>query len=223
MTMSKDKIWNTSSHEERQRIKAFWLSLSEEDRKRLVRIEKDAVLKKMKEQQRHSCSCQVCGRKRIAIEEELEVLYDAYYKELEEYANKQAAPPLLSESRRFGLLNGLHPPNRIPPALRAPRPFRRPARERSHDRGGQLEQYSDDLDDNEYSADDDIPSMRPPHADDFFNFGQSLTVKGEQHCSLHYHITDGFRWHTYRGRRPVEKRWQEIYRDDGAVGRATHG
>jgi hypothetical protein len=44
------------------------------------------VLKKMKEQQRHSCSCAVCGRKRLAIEQELEVLYDAYYDELENYA-----------------------------------------------------------------------------------------------------------------------------------------
>jgi hypothetical protein len=27
-------------------------------------LEKEAVLKKMKEQQKHSCSCAVCGRKR---------------------------------------------------------------------------------------------------------------------------------------------------------------
>lgn len=47
------------------------------------------MLKKMKEQQRHSCSCTVCGRKRTAIEEELEVLYDAYYEELEQYAHIQ--------------------------------------------------------------------------------------------------------------------------------------
>jgi len=37
----------------------------------------------MKEQQRHTCSCSVCGRRRTAIEEELEMLYDAYYEELE--------------------------------------------------------------------------------------------------------------------------------------------
>jgi len=43
----------------------------------------------MKEQQKHSCTCVVCGRKRVAIEEELEVLYDAYYEELEQYANHQ--------------------------------------------------------------------------------------------------------------------------------------
>lgn len=58
----------------------------------------------MKEQQKHSCGCAVCGRKRYvfiiyypalltpdrhAIEEELEVLYEAYYEELESYASYQ--------------------------------------------------------------------------------------------------------------------------------------
>ncbi|KAI0744487.1 salt tolerance down-regulator-domain-containing protein [Earliella scabrosa] len=84
-----NKIWSTSTTEERERIKEFWLGLGEEERRNLVKIEKEAVLKKMKEQQKHSCSCAVCGRKRNAIEEELEVLYDAYYEELEQYANYQ--------------------------------------------------------------------------------------------------------------------------------------
>jgi len=39
----------------------------------------------MKEQQKHTCSCSVCGRRRTVIEEELEMLYDAYYEELEHY------------------------------------------------------------------------------------------------------------------------------------------
>ena len=60
----KNKIWSTSSTEERERIKEFWLGLGEEERRNLVKVEKEAVLKKMKEQQRHSCACAVCGRKR---------------------------------------------------------------------------------------------------------------------------------------------------------------
>ncbi|KAH7882068.1 hypothetical protein F5I97DRAFT_1911677 [Phlebopus sp. FC_14] len=88
-TQNNSKIWSTSSTEERERIKEFWLGLGEDERRNLVKIEKDTVLKKMKEQQKHSCSCAVCGRKRHAIEEELEVLYDAYYEELEQYANYQ--------------------------------------------------------------------------------------------------------------------------------------
>ena len=58
------KIWSTSTTEERERIKEFWLGLGEEERRNLVKVEKDAVLKKMKEQQKHNCSCAVCGRKR---------------------------------------------------------------------------------------------------------------------------------------------------------------
>ena len=58
------KIWSTSSSEERERIKDFWLGLGEQERRNLVKIEKDTVLRKMKEQQKHSCSCAVCGRKR---------------------------------------------------------------------------------------------------------------------------------------------------------------
>src|SRR5690606_474367 len=50
----KDRIWNTSSNEERERIKEFWLSLGEEERRSLVKVEKEAVLRKMKEQQKHS-------------------------------------------------------------------------------------------------------------------------------------------------------------------------
>ncbi|CAG8729238.1 28416_t:CDS:10 [Gigaspora margarita] len=87
--LSINGIWNTNNNEEQQRIREFWLQLGEEERRSLVKVEKEAVLKKMKEQQKHSCSCSVCGRKRTAIEEELETLYDAYYEELELYANQQ--------------------------------------------------------------------------------------------------------------------------------------
>lgn len=62
-----NKIWSTSTTEERERIKDFWLGLGEEERRNLVKIEKDTVLKKMKEQQKHSCSCAVCGRKRFVF------------------------------------------------------------------------------------------------------------------------------------------------------------
>lgn len=56
---------STNSQEERERIKEFWLKLGEQERRDLVKVEKEAVLKKMKEQQKHSCSCAVCGRKRF--------------------------------------------------------------------------------------------------------------------------------------------------------------
>lgn len=61
------KIWSSTATEDRERIKDFWLGLPEKERRKLVELEKDAVLKKMKEQQRHSCGCAVCGRKRHVL------------------------------------------------------------------------------------------------------------------------------------------------------------
>ncbi|EPS43956.1 hypothetical protein H072_2120 [Dactylellina haptotyla CBS 200.50] len=136
---SKDRIWNTSTSEERERIKIFWLSLGEEERRSLVKVEKEAVLKKMKEQQKHSCSCSVCGRKRTAIEEELEVLYDAYYEELE------------------------HPSKGLPQARRMEE-----LPELEDDEGP----YDDD-DEYEDISEDGHRSVQQ----DFFNFGNSLTVR----------------------------------------------
>lgn len=80
-----DDIWNVEGSDERKRVLEFWLSLSQEERNKLIRLEKESVTKKMKEQQKHSCTCSVCGRRRALIEEELELLYDAYYEELERY------------------------------------------------------------------------------------------------------------------------------------------
>lgn len=72
---SANKIWSTSSTEERERIKEFWLGLSEDERRNLVKVEKEAVLQKMKEQQKHSCGCAVCGRKRSVLLPPLDPLF----------------------------------------------------------------------------------------------------------------------------------------------------
>ncbi|KAF2723053.1 hypothetical protein K431DRAFT_301992 [Polychaeton citri CBS 116435] len=174
-------IWNTSSQQERQNIKNFWLKLSEDERKSLLKIEKEAVLRKMKQQQKHSCSCTVCGRKRTAIEEELEVLYEGYYEELENYAHTDnpplpttdgMLPPPLSHQRPHPLATG--PP--MPPHHRASR-----IQEEFDDDDDlseeEEEEYSDEDDD--YS-DDDMLEPEPPRGGipDFFNFGANLTVKG---------------------------------------------
>lgn len=181
---SKDRIWNTSTSEERERIKEFWLSLGEDERKSLVKIEKEAVLRKMKEQQKHSCSCTVCGRKRTAIEEELEVLYDAYYEELEQYANHQqenGGPMLPPPSRYSHSLGSRVPPDRMPHMMSSHQPSR--IRELADDESedddeeGEDEEYSEDDDEDDYSDEEHADLPRGP-ATDFFNFGNSLTVKG---------------------------------------------
>ena len=177
---SRDRIWNTSTAEERERIKEFWLGLGESERRGLVRIEKEAVLKKMKEQQKHSCSCTVCGRKRTAIEEELEVLYDAYYEELESYANHQhfgldastLPPPQLYDRSKPGL-----PPNQQM-SIRGVG---------STATGGHIEEldeveeevYSDEDEDDDISDDEVEPPLGPSGG--IFNFGNSLTAQGTLH------------------------------------------
>lgn len=177
MSNANDHIWNTSTQAERENIKQFWLELGEDERRSLVRVEKEAVLRKMKEQQKHSCSCSVCGRKRTAIEEELEVLYDAYYSELEQYANRGDAT---SDSSRS-----------IPPT-RTPIPYRGshqmagayPVQGRIHELGDDGEElddeddYDDEDDEDAYSDEEDYDENLPPGPADFFQFGSSLTVKG---------------------------------------------
>jgi len=179
---NKDRIWNTSTQEERERIKEFWSSLSEGERKSLVKIEKDAVLKKMKEQQKHSCSCSLCGRKRNAIEEELEVLYDAYYDELEQYAY-DVGPG--DPGQMLPYERGLREPPRLP--TRSPIPLPGP-HDRTHEPSDDAysddeeaddedAEYSDDYEEDDYSQ-ESSDSLRDV-ANDFLQLGNSLTVKGQ--------------------------------------------
>lgn len=201
--MSKEKIWDTSSQEERERIKEFWLGLSESDRKSLVKVEKDAVLKKMKEQQKHTCSCTVCGRKRNAIEEELEGLYDAYYEELEQYANRPnqgegEGPPMLRPRRSFNSMGGMRPRD-LPSRYSNHQPSRGRIVEHvgeDEDEAGMddecegegEEDYSEEeLEDDEYSDDEQEASDDLHRSDcpaDFFNFGNSLTVQGRDRLPI---------------------------------------
>jgi hypothetical protein len=51
----------------REKIRQFWLELGEADRRKLVVLEKDALLKKMREQQKHNCQCTMCGRRKYVI------------------------------------------------------------------------------------------------------------------------------------------------------------
>ncbi|KXJ91906.1 salt tolerance down-regulator-domain-containing protein [Microdochium bolleyi] len=190
--ISREKIWNTSGPEERERIKQFWLGLGEDERKSLVKVEKDAVLKKMKEQQKHTCSCSVCGRKRTAIEEELEGLYDAYYEELESFANQPHnhpnGPTMFGAPKRFGPLTGMHPPGALPTRYSNHHPSR--GRIVEHVDNEDVEEEDEDEEDDVYSEeedddlddedDEDEPEEIPRNSyqNEFFTFGQSLTVKG---------------------------------------------
>lgn len=181
--MSRDKIWSTNNQEERERIKEFWLGLGEDERKSLVKVEKDAVLKKMKEQQKHTCSCTVCGRKRTAIEEELEGLYDAYYLELEQFANQGEGPPMLPPPRDFPV----RPPRRLASGYAGQPPSRGRIVEHVGDEDDEEELegvYSEDeVEGDEYSDDEPPEDYHTQHdrdVADFLTFGNSLQVKGMQ-------------------------------------------
>lgn len=196
----KDRIWNTSTQEERERIREFWLSLGEDERKSLVKIEKEAVLRKMKEQQKHSCSCSVCGRKRTAIEEELEVLYDAYYEELEQYAHlQQDVGGFLPDANYRHVSSAPHPRPLMtthPPPVHAQAHAQAHAHAHAHRYADEDEEEDDDEEDDEdYSGEEEDysnseissegdysseeRSLPPPEASDFLHFGSSLQVKGE--------------------------------------------
>ena len=181
--LSSDHIWNTSTQAERENIKQFWLELGEDERRSLVKVEKEAVLRKMKEQQKHSCSCSVCGRKRTAIEEELEVLYDAYYEELEQFANHNtdltSAPALMGPPRP--------PYSRSRHPMAGSYPSRGPIDEIDEDDEDldedDEEDYEDDEDEGYSDEEGDLDAHGlPPGPPDFFQFGNSLTVKGLAHC-----------------------------------------
>ncbi len=207
--LSSEHIWNTSTQAERQNIKQFWLDLGEDDRRSLVKVEKEAVLRKMKEQQKHSCSCSVCGRKRTAIEEELEVLYDAYYEELEQFANHNAdlantphlmAPPRTPYSRAAHPMAGSYPSRSRIDEID----------EDDEDLEEDDEEEYDDEDDEGYSDDEgelDDHGL-PPGPPDFFQFGNSLTVKGVHYCISLATVDTAdwtFRWHPYRSGRSAEE------------------
>ncbi|PWN26302.1 hypothetical protein BDZ90DRAFT_51548 [Jaminaea rosea] len=183
------RIWSTSTAEERERIKEFWMRLNERDRRSLVAIEKDAVLKRMKEQSRHSCTCAVCSRKRTAIESELDVLYNAYYDELEQYANQQqqyvrsggAVPPppgpgpfpgSIALDSAGNVLGGNALTKPVPPAQKtrvtAP-PKKAPPPPVDDDDGYDDEldddEYDDDYDDEEEEEEDEVlPETAPPRS-----------------------------------------------------------
>ncbi|KAF1842136.1 uncharacterized protein K460DRAFT_345734 [Cucurbitaria berberidis CBS 394.84] len=108
----------------------------------------------MKEQQKHSCSCTVCGRKRTAIEEELEVLYDAYYEELEHAPHPR---PMLNT----------HPPGHYDDDD-----------EDEYSGDEEEEDYSNSEISSEGDYSSEERSLPPPEGSDFLQFGSSLQVKG---------------------------------------------
>jgi hypothetical protein len=194
------KIWTTASAEERENITQFWLALSEAERRDLLQIEKDAVLRRMKEQQRHSCGCAVCGRKKVNIETELDQLYEQYYDDLERYTHHQRAAIASDDCPRppgAGPFPGSVELDSSGQLLKldhlAPSSTQHPSIDESDDYDDE-DEYEDEeeLDDDELASEeaetDYAPrsksgqksaTPKPEGSDDFYGFGTNLaTIKG---------------------------------------------
>lgn len=194
------KIWTTASAEERENITQFWLALTEAERRDLLQVEKDAVLRRMKEQQRHSCACAVCGRKKVNIEKELDQLYEQYYDDLERYTQHQRAavsnldcPPPLGAGPFPGSVELDSSGQLLKLDHLAPNPAQHPSLDESDDYE-EDEEYDEEeeLDDDEVGSEEaevDYPARskaasktlapKPEGGDDFYGFGSNLaTIKG---------------------------------------------
>ncbi|SCU88236.1 LADA_0E08988g1_1 [Lachancea dasiensis] len=62
------------------KLDLHWESLSNEEKKRILRIEKQEVFEVIKNyQSSNNCNCSVCGRRNVAMEQELEQIYNRLY------------------------------------------------------------------------------------------------------------------------------------------------
>lgn len=61
-------------------LDSHWESLSPEEKKTILRIEKEEVFNVIRNyQDDHSCSCSVCGRRHLAMDQEMERIYNTLY------------------------------------------------------------------------------------------------------------------------------------------------
>eukprot|EP00158_Paraphelidium_tribonemae_P005129 Partr_v1_DN27179_c0_g1_i4_m15818 putative May act as a negative regulator of salt tolerance (By similarity) len=68
---------------DREELVRFWLGLADEHRRQILTVEKCDLLQRMKEQSRlNVCHCDACSRRGVFMDEELEQIYDHFYREL---------------------------------------------------------------------------------------------------------------------------------------------
>lgn len=62
------------------KLDSHWESLTSDEKKQILRIEKEEVFEVIKNYQlNNNCSCSVCGRRNVAMEQELEQIYNRLY------------------------------------------------------------------------------------------------------------------------------------------------
>ncbi|KAJ2664703.1 Stress response protein nst1 [Coemansia sp. RSA 1200] len=90
-------IWIFKNFEEQKGVRKFWMSLHDTDRQALLLVEKHVVISRIRNHQNFSCPCNVCTRKREAIEFELMSLYDSYYKSVQKNTLRERLRELTQE------------------------------------------------------------------------------------------------------------------------------
>jgi hypothetical protein len=158
---------------ERKKFLQFWTSLSHTARKRIVRVEKQELLKKIKEKHRHICSCTVCGRKRAVIDREVERLYDQYCAELEYNTTKlQSTPNVNMISETQPMLQVSSNQQRRPPPTTEVVPSTSSS-EPPLDNSNEEDSYDDPEEENE-----DWSDVEDQNSEDLirYNFGKNLYV-----------------------------------------------
>ncbi|KAJ2690249.1 Stress response protein nst1, partial [Coemansia sp. RSA 1285] len=92
-----EDIWIFKNFTEQRGVRKFWLSLHDTDRQALLLVEKHVVISRIRNHQNFSCPCNVCTRKREAIEFELMSLYDSYYKSVQKNTLRERLRELTQE------------------------------------------------------------------------------------------------------------------------------
>lgn len=78
-SMNKNLLCDFEYADDLEAMKEFWLGLSVKDKKTICQIESSEVMKVIQEDPKASCSCRVCGNRKVTLEKELQKLYVGYY------------------------------------------------------------------------------------------------------------------------------------------------
>lgn len=78
-SMNKNLLCDFEYADDLDAMKTFWLALPTDKKKDICKIESSEVLKVIQEDPKASCSCKVCGNRKITLERELQKLYIGYY------------------------------------------------------------------------------------------------------------------------------------------------
>lgn len=78
-SMNKNLLCDFEYADDLESMKEFWIGLPIAEKKHICQIESSEVMKVIQEDPKASCSCRVCGNRKVTLEKELQKLYIGYY------------------------------------------------------------------------------------------------------------------------------------------------